>query len=169
MTTPTAPASPDLKFAGFVFKAPLHTNPTNTPNRYGFSGVQTPGTKPLKIGFTVLHVPGFVTPDEFAADIAASDTKTVHGTLTLFGPDYRLGRFNYRRADGSEGSAEASDLRSITLDPPSIPRPTITPTAAPKPAAPTTPTPPKPAPAPKPPEPPAPKPRRESPGMDMTF
>lgn len=165
MTTPTAPASPDIKFAGFVFKAPLHTNPTNTPNRYGFSGVQTPGTKTLKIGFTVLHVPGFVTPEEFAADIAASDTKTVHGSLTLFGPDHRLGRFNYRRPDGSEGSAEASDLRSITLDPPSIPRPTITPTAAPKPASPT---PARPAPAPA--EPPAPKPpRRESPGMDMSF
>ncbi|MEJ1973542.1 MAG: hypothetical protein WDM96_14090 [Lacunisphaera sp.] len=118
------------KYDGFVVPVPAHLNPKAKPDLYAFSGVDVLRGDTFAAVLRVLNVPGFISPAQFAADMAASGTPPrLSGTLTLFPPDYRLGEFTYCRPDGSAVTARASDTMEIS--PPQLTPPSLTPPQAP--------------------------------------
>lgn len=102
---------------GFVVIAPQHLQTEQL--RCLFSGVDQKTGKEVYITFTPLLVPGHVTPAEFAEDIshAVALEGALRGTMTLFWPEFDLGRFTYHPA-GSNKPTEtgAMNPREITKE-----------------------------------------------------
>lgn len=135
------------QYEGFVTPPPVHLNPKSKPDRYAFSGAEVSRGDTFAAVLQVLNVPGFISPAQFAADLAASGKPPqLNGTLTLFPPDGKLGEFTYYRPDGTTATARAGE--SMEIPPPQLSPPTNAPDLN------------KAKTAPPPPQPP---------GMDMSF
>jgi hypothetical protein len=127
-------------YDGFVTPVPAHLNPKSKSNLFAFSGAEISRGDPFAALFQILNVPGFVSPLQFAADLAASGKPPrLAGRLELFAPYFVLGQFTYIRADGTTATARAED--SMELSPPELLPPTRTP-SQPKPRKPSPPPPP---------------------------
>lgn len=99
---------------GFVTVAPSHLQkPDQT--RYLFSGFDQITGKEVFVTFRPIPVPGHVAPEQFAAHVAKA--AALPGTLTLFSPEFDLGRFTYH-PPGSTNATEtgADDPRQITKE-----------------------------------------------------
>ena len=153
---------PNKQYRGLVVAAPPHLNPKQKSDLYAFSGVEVPNGEKFACSFQSLPLPGFVMPDEFAADVAAQNP--LSGDMELFAPKFDLGKFSYQRSNGDTVSARAGDAMRLTMDqlrgPAKQPalRPLPTPNVPPQQKEPT---PPEPAPEPEP-EPP----KKSGPEMD---
>jgi len=105
---------PNKQHRGFVVPAPPDLNPKQKPDLYVFSGAEVPNGKGFICSLRVLPLPGYVPPEEFAADVTAQ--KPLHGTLELFEPKFDLGLFSYTRRNGDNVTAKADDARQLSMD-----------------------------------------------------
>lgn len=105
---------PNKQYRGFVVAAPPRLNPKQEPDLYVFSGVEVPNGGLFACSFRSLPVPGFVMPDQFAADVAAQTP--LPGNIELFAPVFDLGKFRYTRPNGDNVSARADDAQSLSMD-----------------------------------------------------
>jgi hypothetical protein len=114
------------KYDGFVTPCPAHLNPKSKPDLYAFSGVEVSRGDTFAAVFRVLNVPGYPSPAQFAADMAASgNPPRIIGKLELFAPNFVMGEFTYIRADGTSATARAEE--TMELSPPELLPPTRTP------------------------------------------
>ena len=162
----------DKQYQGLVVKAPLHLNPQNNPNRYVFSGFAISTKEQFSCGLSVIPLPGFISPEEFAADIEANLPDAINGDLLAYFPSFKLGKFSYvRPGTGDTVEGKAHDIQKLTPEQLKTP-PTQTPTYK-------TPSPSLKAPAYRPPlqplqplptpRPPRPKPPEQDNGMTPSF
>ncbi len=84
---------PNKQYRGFVVTAPPSLNPKQEPDRYAFSGVAVSNGERYGCSFRTLALPGYVSPEEFAADVAAR--KPLPGDLVLFASKFDLGTFSW--------------------------------------------------------------------------
>lgn len=140
---------PNKQYHGLVVVAPPHLNPKQKPDLYVFVGVEVSSGEPFGCSFRLLPVPGFVMPDEFAADVEAQNP--LPGDMELFSPKFDLGKFSYQRPNGDTVSARAGDAMRLTMDQLRGPakQPTLRPAPKPSAPAPQKETLPEPAPEPK--------------------
>lgn len=105
----------DKQYEGLVVKAPPHLNPQNNPNRYVFSGFSVPTHEAFSCGLSVIPLPGFISPDEFAADIEANLPDPINGDLLAYFPSFKLGKFSYvRPGTGDTVEGKAHDIQKLT-------------------------------------------------------
>jgi len=103
------------KYKGFAIKAPPHLNLKQEPNRYVFSGVEIASGELYHCSFGVIPLPGFTTPEEFAAVVATHIP--LPGDMEVFPPDWLLGKFSYLSpTTGGTGSARAEDIKSLSKE-----------------------------------------------------
>jgi hypothetical protein len=104
------------KSKGFAVKAPPYLNPKNETNRYVYSGVEIASGEFFACSFSVIPLPGFTSPGEFAAVIAAHNP--LPGEMEIFPPDWGLGKFSYLLSPitGGTGSARAEDIKSLSKE-----------------------------------------------------
>ena len=109
---PNPPGSKE--YSGLVEKAPQHLQTGNEP-RFVFSGSDKSGQR-VYFAFSIIELPSKITAAQFLADLQALPGNVASGQMTLYPPSFRFGLFTYLRPDGSEGGADAQNVRQLTRE-----------------------------------------------------
>lgn len=102
----------------------MHTAKMNTPHKvdrgfvtsahsgqYTFTKEKDSTGDGFSVVFRVRVSSGFVSPQEFFADVRASNPPPgLKGCLTRIAPQFNLGTFSYRRPGGTTTTADADDI-----------------------------------------------------------